>query len=398
MFVFLSGVFIAARAYLDFPSAAAGVLLVVSCPIFTIYGTSGGFDMFSALFFSIVFVTLFNFMRDPTPASFTLFWVNVLMFCNIRYESFMYMFIIVGFLAYFGYFSRSLLAGSSFLLSVTPVLFLPTLWQRILAPDFENAPGNPMFSAGHLKDNFIGLVRNQLNSFLPYPHYVHWAGFILLVYLLAGVYVRRAYFQLLFQRRFIVILLACVGTSLVFFLAYYAGFYGHPSDARFFILPSLFLVLMPLFYFAARKSAGHGFHGRVLLFLSVMAFFIYHPVAVENRFINTLILNRQTLFTNEVLDGLHDPRILAVSDRPGQLVALGYGAVSFQSANARSGEFLTNLSRHLFRDIIVVQRISETTGQPVGDDSLGSAYVLEPPIAELQTAADEFVRVSRVKK
>jgi len=51
----------------------------------------------------------------------------------------------------------------------------------------------------------------------------------------------------------------------------------------------------------------------------------------------------------------------------------------------------------LCREFIAIQRISYADMQPLTDDRLDSKFVMES-LAEEQTSADSFVRISRVQK
>jgi hypothetical protein len=176
------------------------------------------------------------------------------------------------------------------------------------------------------------------------------------------------------------------------YFAHFFGRYTHPSSARFFITFSICLALAPV---ALRVANPRLISGRVLLLLAAVAFAYYHPIAVEGRFINTLTLNRQTGACIDFLKKLDDKNILIISSRPGQHVALGYGAVDFTYANKNAGSILNEARRHLYSRIIVFQEIMYDTSRPGDDTTLDVAYRLKP-LYEIQITATAFLRISEV--
>jgi len=70
MFVFLSAVFIGARQFLSGPLSLAAIFLVLSYPVFSICGTSGGFDLLSSVYLGLSLVTLYpSFAALPAKSS-----------------------------------------------------------------------------------------------------------------------------------------------------------------------------------------------------------------------------------------------------------------------------------------------------------------------------------------
>ena len=86
IFVLLAGVYITTRKCLDTYSAVAAMFLILACPVVPICGTSGGYDLFSTLFFAISILALYDFLKEPAAQSLGFIWASLLMFANIRYE------------------------------------------------------------------------------------------------------------------------------------------------------------------------------------------------------------------------------------------------------------------------------------------------------------------------
>jgi hypothetical protein len=394
LFLLLTGVFILTRKLLDFASALAASLLVLSYPVVSVFATSAGFDLLSSVFFILVLVVVYGFVRNPSSAGFSFIIACLLFFANIRYESILFLLLIP--LLLLPKIKWQYVKDSSHLLCLTPLLNLPFIWERILQPkgQFESFKDVQLFSFSALAGN-LKLFAGNLLDFdyrLPYAGIVTLASALIFLYLI-GQILRRKISLPSHQRYFLLVLLASVGISTVMYFAHFFGHYTHPSSARFFITMSLFLAFGPV---ALRIFRPDIVSGKALLLVAVVCFFFYHPIAVEGRFINTLTLNRTTEHCIRFLDKTNDQNVLVVSSRPGQYVAIGYGAIDFSYANANKASLLTELKRYLYSRLIVFQEIEYKTGLPTADSVLDADYKLNT-LCEIQTTATGFLRISEVK-
>jgi hypothetical protein len=394
MFLLLAGTFILTRKLLDFASALAALLLVLSYPVVTIFGTSGGFDLLNSAFFILVMVVVYSFVRNPSSAGFSFVIACLLFFANIRYESILFLLLIP--LLLWPKIKWQHLKDSSHLFCIAPLVNLPYLWERILQPkgQFESFKDVKLFSFDSLAENLTSFFGNLLDFKyrLPYAGFVTIASILILLYLVVQI-LRRKIPLLSHQRYFLLVLLISVGVSTLMYFALFFGHYTHPSSARYFITLSIFLAFGPV---ALRIFRPQLVSASSLLLFSVICFIFYHPIAVEGRFINTLTLNRTTEHCIRFLDKTNDQNILVVSPRPGQYVAIGYGAVDFSYANADKASLLVQLKRHLYSRLMVFQDIEYETGLPAADSVLDADYKLNT-LYEIQTTATEFLRISEVK-
>jgi hypothetical protein len=394
LFMLLAGIFILTRKRLDFASALAASLLVLSYPVVSVFATSAGFDLLSSAFFILVLAVVYGFIRNPSSAWFSFLIACLLFFGNIRYESILFLAIIP--LMLLPKIKWQYVKDSSHLLCLVPLLNLPFIWERILQPkgQFESFQNVQLFSLSSLVVNLKSFVGNLLDFEyrLPYAGIVTIVSALIFLYLIVQI-VRRKISLQNYQRYFMLVLLVCVGVSTVMFFAHFFGRYTHPSSARFFITISLFFAFGPV---ALRILKPDMISARSLLLFAVVCFFFYHPIAVEGRFINTLTLNRTTEHCIRFLDKTDDQNILVVSSRPGQYVAIGYGAIDFSYANKNKANLLTELKRHLYSRMIVFQDIEYKTDLPTADSVLDGEYKLNT-LAEIQTTATEFLRISEVK-
>jgi 4-amino-4-deoxy-L-arabinose transferase-like glycosyltransferase len=393
MFLFLSAVYIVTRKYLDASSAAAAALLAISYPVVTIYGTSAGFDLLNGTFFILVLAITYSFIKSPSSEAFALLLSSLLVFANIRYESVVFLPVVL--LLLVTKIKWQHIKDSSYLLFAAPLVNLPYLWNRLLKPQgyYESVKDVKLFSLGALKDNLALFFCNIIDykSDLPYASIVTILGILILIYLVIQT-LRKKIFVESCQRHFVLILIITIGISSLMYFAHFLGKYNHPSTARFFIILSLCFAFGPVILRAVHPQL---FSGRALLLFSAVCLILYHPVAVEGRFINSLTLNRLTKHCIDFLNKSDDKNLLVFSSRPGQYVALGYGAVNFNYANNNKAALLNEARRHLYSEIIVFQEIMYDTGKPSADSALEPDFVLKP-VYEIQTTAESYLKISKV--
>ncbi len=440
MFLFLSGVYIAARHFLDIGSSIAAMLLVVSYPVFTLFGTSGGFDVLNSVFFMMILVAVYCFISKPSSRLFCFIFASLLMFANIRYESpvfliilpiwllftgrvkwkflllsfifalllmFAYMrykslffliaLLVTVWMAFAGKVRWDYLKNASWLFFISPLVMLPYLWQRILRHNaYQNPEGVAVFSIGSFIENLKTFFTNivDLDYSLPYAGLLSVLGILILIYLvlIRPVIIRKRLQSR--QWRCLLVLTASVLLSTAVYFAHFFGVYTHPSSARLFITLSIIFALAPVLLKIAHPRL---LPGPSLLIISIVCFLVYHPIAVEGRFLNALTGNRRTEHCLNYLAERNEKDILIIDLRPGQYVATGYGAVNFVYANQHQEKVLREIDRHLFSKVIVFQEIEYETGQPTQKTQLPPVYNLEV-LKEIQITATVFLRISQINR
>jgi len=393
MFLFLSGIYISIRKFSDILSSVAAMFFILSYPIFTISGTSAGFDLLNSAFFFLMMAAAYHFIKNPSPDTFSFTFTTTLIFSNIRYESIIFLFILP--VLVFKKIRWHYLKDRSYLFFIAPLVSLPYFWQRVLKPHSHDDPaGAAMFSFNSLVENTTTIIRKlvDFDYLLPYAGYLTIAGIFIFVYLTIEI-IRKKIELKTYERYFLTVLVAAIFISTLFCLSFYWGVYTHPSSARYFITLSIVFALGPV---ALRIFKPKFLSGPTLLIISVVCFLYYHPIAVEGRFINTLTLNRTTEHCIDFISKLDDKNILVISPRPGQYTAMGYGAISFAYANQNKESILHQDSRHLFSKVIVFQEIEYKGGKPTQGTVLDPDYKLNT-LYEIQIAATTFLRISEVK-
>ncbi len=393
-FIFLTFVAVIVRRVSDTYSAIAAVLLVVSQPVYSLCATSAGFDLLAATLFFAVLGGLFLYLKNLDGRSFGLLWILLVAFAHTRYESSAFVFFILLGLFVCRRLRWSIIKETAPIVALTAPLILPLVWQKLVAPsDFGNEPGTAVFGLEYVVKNGKELVSGlfDFNRKLPYATPLALISAVLLAWTLLK---RDSNTLNPWPKYFRPIACATFSFQLIFYLSYYFGRYAHPSSARMFLIFSITTALFPIVVHVCEP--GNTKRSLPILASALLLFLVYHPIAADGRFINQLTLIRESEFTLDVLRKFGDKRVLVITDRPGQVMTVGYGSVGFSYANGGVGELKTNFDRHLFSKILVFQRISCTTHEPLRSDSLDPRYQLSSPIAELQTDADAFVRASQV--
>ena len=396
LFALLSMTFLVVEPKLGRLSAIAACLLILSIPTLTLSASSGGFDVCSLFFFGLSFVLLYRFLSAPSSDRFAMLVIQLVLLAQIRYESIAYVAIILGSLFLLKKIKWEMITDNTALFAASPFFLIPMLLQRKLTPNtFENPPGVAPFAFDH----FVKHAKTMLDSMInfqpdfPYPSYLNWLSILMLVFLIIKIAPdlkkRLSKNQIIFSG----LLLVAVTLSLTIVLFHHFGIFAHPTQARLFLIFLVFLASMPVIF---RYFFPEILTEKKLFAIAVVSFALYHPVATQGRFTNSLTIIRETEDIYKFINQLNDQKIMIIAERPGQFTVANYGALGFGYANANKSSLINDLSRGLFSDIWVFQKFSFETGKPLKDQELASEFILEP-VQDIMVTATEFVRISKVK-
>ncbi|MBI4349276.1 MAG: hypothetical protein HY553_20730 [Elusimicrobia bacterium] len=377
-------------------AGAAAVALVATYPLVAFCAGSSNAELLQVTAFGAMIAALASYLRAPDAESWTWLWASSLVFAHTRYECFLFAGLTLAWAAYCRAPEREWFLRFWPVYAVTPLTLLPLAWQRILIPrPFENAPGQAVFSAGHLA-RFAGVVVKTLakpyDPIVPHAVGVLWAA--------AGCAAFAAYERRLgrgprlepWQARALAAGVACLALQALLFLCYYFGDFVHPASARFFLPVSVAAALAPTaFHLAFPQRLPR----RALVAFAAAMAAVYLPVAVSARHTDTLELIREERSCRKFVLERADEHAFYIYSRPGQLTVLDQGAADFAWANNHVRELLFELDRRLYSDMFVFQRVSYATGMPVPDDRLHEDFRLEL-VLERQLTATQFLRISRV--
>lgn len=392
LFALLAGVYIIFFRLADRSTAIAAMLLILSTPLVPIFATSGGFDLLNSVFLLFILLLVFIRLNESRRVFFSFLWLSLVVFVNIRYESLLFAAAVVCLLAVMGRIDRPTLRACSLELCATPLFLLPTIWQRLLTIKFIGSFGSAAFSVSHLTAHAGAFFRGLLDFgfYLPFANLLLWGGILIYAFLVFWLAINRGSLTVR-CKQFAVIFATLFGLNFGFYLAYFWGRYDHPATARLFLFVSIILAMGPLWLRLVKPA---WLPGPRLLLVAVLLFVAYYPVAVKSDFIETLTLKRLTGQAMRYLAPYAKMDVMVVTERPGQYVAMGYGAVNF--AYARKPAFRRAVERHLYPCVIVLQKIRYSDGLPVSRNRLAHGFSLTVK-REVQISARYFLRISKLK-
>ena len=270
--------------------AVVASLLVVAHPITLISVRSGGFDFFTVFFALLVIKSLFDYSRERSPARLAILWMNLCMFAEIRYETGLFIPLLVVLLLLFRMVSWSTLRPYAFIYALTPAYFLPRIWQAVLRGNVpEQDPGTITFSVENFFDNAHEYFKPVLAPFNSYP--AHSAIVIALGIVGCILWLRWIYRRLLSRDwkaphlKFAILLSAWMLLQAIIVFTYFWGRAQYPSAAR------LVIAIDTFFSFAAAwflTVSLRRFRPFVAVLLAAAAFTISVPVASQHQMLNRL--------------------------------------------------------------------------------------------------------------
>ena len=396
-YLFSMGAFV--RRRLGTTAALAAILFILSNPVVPLFATSGGFDFFSAAFFFLAAWMLGCFMERPTTEAFLALNLTLVVFSHIRYESIALACTIHLLLVVYGFWKLDYFRERPLSYALMPLWLALLALQRYLTQgQYQNADGSPPgppLQLRYVSPHFATFLKHQLDfSFsLPYAALltgIAWAGFFCLAW---AIFVRRTDRVGPAQRRWATIICACLAVNLSIYFATYLGDYTHPSSARIFILWTLASSCVPIGLGLVFPEIATP---RRLLLTALATFCLYFPAASQDRFIKTLMLNRETRAYMRFIERQPQTNNLYIYERPVQIVATLRGAVDFPYANQNSQALLNELGRRLYHEIYAIQKVSLSENEVVPENRLGADYALQT-LEETQTDSDLKLRISRVE-
>lgn len=344
-------------------------------PVLLIVATSAGFDLCSTFFALLSCVLLQKYLEEKSEASLDALVYTVICFASVRYESILALPLL--FVGLWWESGRKLLPWRYY--GIAGFFVLPLLAQRILTwGSFENPPGVEPFSPSHFVDHFVPFAQAfflDMNG--PYPVLLHWLGLGGLFYLCRkprlGALMPLAYGVFLF----------------VLLLSHHFGFAGHPTQARLFLPLTLGLTALAVYFVAELKAAS-----APLLGVLVVLFAHHHQYTMHDPLSTQLTMTREVRLLRDYLGAEGKRDDLYVYDRPGQLMALGISAISWDHFKQNKAEYLANLGNKLYGRIIMIERVKYA--EPVEEFALERDGFSLLPLREHQLSPSDRLRLASV--
>lgn len=327
--------------------------LILSFPIFAIYGTSAGFDILSIFFLLLCLKLLWEIFNRQNKPGWSFFIPSILIYAHIRYESILFSALMLLFLLVTrSYNLKYFFTNSSMKLFL--IGYFPQILQRILSVGkYENPSDRSVLSLISIKEHGLLMLNKlvELDTILPYNAIINLLTPLLIV--VSILYITRSNGWSKKENKFFIFFIFFALINTLLFLSHHAGLYDHPTQARFFFIYALLGLSLIIYFYHLCK---HHNKENILFFFSLFMFFFYFPKAVEGRFMNKLVINRDLSFIYSFIDKQMEKNNLYVYDRPGQIVALNLGAVNSSYARENWIQLKSNLKSGLFANIYVISK------------------------------------------
>ncbi|MFZ5802443.1 MAG: hypothetical protein ACOY3K_04950 [Candidatus Omnitrophota bacterium] len=383
------------RAY-GFPWNYLAVLFVAAQPAIAESAASAGFDLCSLLLLWVCFLSLKLFLSSRDAPSFQLLWIHLLLFANVRYESILLAAFVLGALLLTGHLRKEYFR-SSWLFAWTPILLLPTLWQRLLAPSpylqLKNAvPFSWTYFIEHTQSFFAHLIASE--KFVSSASIINLLGLGGLVtygiLFFASKWALRSEDRLIGRIAWLWAL-----AQWILLCAFYYGEVTSPGTWRLFLPYFLALSLAAVLFLRYLRIPER--RHIPLLIVGFLVFFLYHTLPAQHGLTNKINLPRRLRVELDFLKQYPTRDIVVITDRPGHLTIYGYGALTFVSAENFKKKVLDNYARFLHEHIFIVQEISLKDGKTKEETTLASDWPAEI-VFQKQFTPTELLRISRVKR
>jgi hypothetical protein len=377
------------------------ILIMISWPIVSQAIRSSGFEAINLLFLMLFYWQAYNFVQSPSEERFELLLYLFLAASMCRYESVVLVLPCV-FLGYLAWKNLSWSHWSPRLLLI-PFGFVPLNWQRYLTTSINpgDNPDGGAFGWQYFLPNARSLgefIFDPFHKGFPSSPMMATVAFVgLSVFVWRGIKKSLTKSQLSMA---LVIGLSVAGI-LVVQCSFYMGDVRQVFQQRFVVsyVPALSVMAVYGFLWFEEELVGRSFRDWALwlLWSGALALAInglrQGDIAYQGRW---LTLYREYKASLAYLATYPRQNTLFVSDRPGMYVVHQYGAISFETANAKLDDLTSDLRRKLYQSILVEQKIYyDSKREPEPKLKVSDKIKLEP-VFELQNDADYYMRISKM--
>jgi 4-amino-4-deoxy-L-arabinose transferase-like glycosyltransferase len=386
----------------------AAAILVAASPNTLVAARSAGFDFLAAFLLLVVIHRFRDYAKAPSPRALALLTLSLCLLAHVRVEGLGL--VAAALLALFSLriFRWSHVRGFGFVYSLCPVFLVSRYWQSVAkADDAEQPLSSSLFGVAHFVQNvrdYLGLVAHPLQFDGPHsPLLMICAGTGCAVFAFRLVRSLMARTLPRTEIRFAVFVGVLVAAEVVLSFSYAWGQASQPASARLFIWLDTLLAFFCawLVILVAKRlvellvaAPRAGTHAAVTTLACIVLFVMHVPVASEARFVNALILTRQAAQEWRFFEKLGEKRILVLTDRPGLFTIMDYGARDISAATA-DRNCLLELSRHLYKDIYLIQEMDLDTKKPRPGFAAWPDVPTES-VLDFQNTDSTSIRISRV--
>lgn len=377
-----------------------GMVLLSAYPLWVLYYTSAGFEVFNLLFSLILFWYLAKFIKEPTAVNAEALLLLLPLISQTRYESSVALLSAIP--AVFLMLPKIEYRKFSYKLFLIPLLFVPVAWLRLLTDNDKGLQVAEVGKAAFALEHFYTNIKKAVSFFrgediaygmIPILTYLAVTGLILL----SIIVVTKAIKEKKIDYKGIVF---WSGVFLFYFLhavirfAYYWGDLTYRFNSR---LGIIFLPIIVFFAVALLYYICLMFRLRKIIFawVSVVLLFIYWPVAGQNLGVRELVLYREFRAAKEYLERFYPNKneYILVADRANLYVPFKYSTIGFNYFKNNFASMKNSLENRTYRHILFLQTIDKASGKALSKCSIPSSIKPET-LYETQLKADQYLRVS----
>ncbi len=376
------------------------MILLSAYPLWVLYYTSAGFEVFNLLFSLILFWYLAKFIKEPTATNAEVLLLLLPLISQTRYESSVALLSAIP--AVFLMLPKLEYRKFSYKLFLMPLFFVPVAWLRLLTDNARGLQVDEVGKAAFAWEHFVTNIKKAFSFFrgedivygmIPIISYFAITGLILLAFISVTKVIKR-------KRLNYKAILFWSGLLLFYFLhaiirfAYYWGDLTYRFNSR---LGIIFLPIIVFFAIGFMYCIYSMFRLRKIYFVlvSVVILLVYWPVAGQNLGVRELTLYREFRAAREYLERFYPNKneYILVADRANLYVPFKYSTVSFNYCNNNISSLKNNLENRTYNHILFLQTIDKASGKALNKCRI-PASIKPKTLYETQIRADQYLRVS----
>jgi len=382
------------------------MLLLGSFPVFVLYMTSAGFEVFNLAFVLVFLLLLNNFIRTATAGNAEALLLLLPLLAQTRYESALALFCAVPVIL------RRLHASEygnfSLRLVILPLFFLPVAWLRVVTFSQQAFQVSSIDQAFGF-DLFVKNIRRALPFFsgseraygmVPIIFFMSVAGFVWVFFDWQARHCETAKDRqaALTYRADRLFLLAGAWLFTLHAAARFAYYWG---DMTLQYTSRLGIVFLPVLVFLAvyllrRLTVMFAWNRGWAAIMAVLVLLHGWPAAGQNLAVRDILFYREFKTVREFLERNFPDRkdYIVVTEQSNAMTPLRYNTFTIGHLNACADQIKQDLKNRTWRYLIVVQKIENDTGRCVDNSEVNPGFVLET-LYESQLSINRKLRISK---
>lgn len=382
------------------------MLLLGSFPVFVLYMTSAGFEVFN-LAFVLVFLLLLNrFIRTATAANAEALLLLLPLLAQTRYESALALFCAVPVIL--RRLSGSEYCHFSLRLAILPLLFLPVAWLRVVTFSQQAFQVSSIDQAFGL-DLFVKNIRRALPFFsgseraygmVPIIFFLAVAGLVWVFFDWQARHCQAVKDQqaALAYRADRLFLLAGAWLFMLHAGARFAYYWG---DMTLQYTSRLGIVFLPVLVFLAvylmrRLTFLFAWNRGWAAIMAILVLLHGWPAAGQNLAVRDILFYREFKTVREFLERHFPDRkdYIVVTEQSNAMTPLRYNTFTIGHLNSSVDQIKQDLKNRTWRYLIVIQKIAIDTGRFVENSEINQDFALET-LYESQLSVNRKLRISK---